>query len=123
MPNPSCFGLGFFRLDRRGLLGPEPIVDPLEDVVVVTEATLPFPATDGERAYGFPLASVIETLPLLLFLRSRNPGLLNVVAASPVGSLTDFVGSPPILLEKSMSYRESTKSMKLSTISIIWKKK
>jgi hypothetical protein len=41
---PSCLGLGFFRLDLSGLLVTDPAVEPFEDVVVVTEAILPFAA-------------------------------------------------------------------------------
>lgn len=48
------------RLERRGLRVIEPVVDPLEDKVVDSVAMLPFVP---ECAYGFPLASVTDTLP------------------------------------------------------------
>lgn len=64
MPNPLLAapgGLGFFRLERSGLLLlTEPAVEPLEDKVVDNVCKLPFVP---ERVYGFPLASVTDTPP------------------------------------------------------------
>lgn len=44
MPIPSCFALGFLRLDLSGLLVTDPPVEPFEDVAVVTDMILPFAA-------------------------------------------------------------------------------
>ena len=121
MPIPSGLGLGFLRLDLSGLLVTDPEVEPFEEVVVVIEARLPFAAVwrllPGEWTYGLPLASVMEIPPGLLTRRSRKPGLLKVVASSPVGSRPcGIVGSPPCRRENMTSYRAIMKRRKLRTM-------
>jgi hypothetical protein len=54
---------------------------------------------------------------LLLLRRSRKPGLLKVVASSPVGSRPcGIVGSPPCRRKKMTSYRAIMKRRKLRTM-------
>lgn len=51
---------GFFKLDRSGPLANDAELDPFEENVVDMDTMLPFVPLTEE--YGFPLASVIETV-------------------------------------------------------------
>lgn len=77
MPRPllAFAGLGFLRLDRNGLRVIEPVVDPLEDKLVDSVTMLPLVP---EYEYGFPLASVTDTLPPV------NPSQINNIVSITV---------------------------------------
>lgn len=109
-PGSPSLGRGFFSEDRSGDLVMVLASDSPVSVVAVVfmEATLPWPLV----LYGLPEASVID-IPL----PSLKPGLLMVVLS---GSPSGFVGSPPTLLENSVSYNDIMNSTELITMHTIW---